>query len=254
MTTPRINQAVDVIEYEADVLSTECQAFEQFLSYIDMIQPSMSPSTTTSVTPDGGVLVCTGNARNSASSVQDIRNAYQESVMDVPHFESEYNDTFKESVAIEFGPDIANGLMTATSVTSMLKTALYTAAKEAQSQRRRVLGAVRQERRSLIEIRKRLTEIEDAVKALEHGIAETVSSRELSDIDSQLSILEEECQKLIGTREQVIQNRVVRATPRRNSNSLHTYLYDHCEFQFPALGDIAEYVERIQHLRMDCLW
>jgi hypothetical protein len=249
---PRIAAAIEALEAEQRIVSAEKRAFEAFrarLSNLDCTTPSTNAPAATAAGPS--TLVDTGGAPSEA--LRRIRVAYRETVMDVPHYESEYGDSLVENLTAEFGSDVARCLVAGTGLTPILYEGLLDAAEQATTERRRFLAVLRRERESLQRIETELDDCERRAVELIDRISTASESGTLGRLDGELADLERQCESLSSRRQETIHGRSFTAFSGVDDGSLSGYLYEDCETSFPALADISRCVETIRHARRRCL-
>jgi hypothetical protein len=103
---PHIREAKSVVGEELDIISSERDAFQRFLKRLDNIEPQAG-QTHHPLTPSADVSIVPSERTKSVNdTVGKIRNAYSETVMAVPHYSTEYDDSIHRSMAVEFGAPI----------------------------------------------------------------------------------------------------------------------------------------------------
>ncbi|MFB6131273.1 MAG: hypothetical protein ABEJ28_10680 [Salinigranum sp.] len=267
---PRIETALGIVDEESDVLSAEKRAFEDFLARL-VEGDGTSLRATGTVHAMGGSGAATGGwsastgggtAGTAALAVADappskvlerIRTAYRETVMSVPHYETDYGDSLFENLAAEFGRDLARQVTRGPSVTPVLYEALVDGTKRARAERTRFLAALRRERESLERTRDELNDCETEAIRLGDRIAGSGWSDELGAIDRELEALERRCESISRRRQQLLHSRPITNLAGVGTGGLSQYLYGECETTCPALADVSDCVETIRLLRRRCL-
>lgn len=247
---PEIERATDVVSHELRLLRREREAFTQFLGRIQTIdvlneQPNSS-------TAEGG-MVLQGRKMATTNELQQVRTAYRETVMAMPHYEQEYDDTLEESLTVEFSATLANHVTNGQVLTEMLYDALLAKSEQARDQRDRFIGSLTRERDSLQNIAVRLDEIESRAAGLSEQIAEASTTRQLRRIDDSLVRLRDRCTDCANRRQETIHNRRVSALSGLDERSLNRYLYRELDTEFPALSDVTACIETIRNQRIRCL-
>ncbi|GAA0552955.1 hypothetical protein ABNG02_03265 [Halorubrum ejinorense] len=102
----------------------------------------------------------------AGSGLVAVRDAYRATVMSVPHYEVEYDDTYERSVAAEFGPEMAYALTRTTNFRAEYKRSLLTAASTAIEERESFLDAVESEVESVSRAGSRLDPVRSEVEAI----------------------------------------------------------------------------------------
>lgn len=103
-----------------------------------------------------------------------VRDVHEETVMSVPHYPEDYNETYAENVRTEFGPDVAMLLTKGSAIGPGIKRALVRKASECRQQRADFIETIDVEGRSLSEVRDQLPPIADELETIaEHDYSET---------------------------------------------------------------------------------
>ena len=117
-----VRSAIALVETDHERTTTERDAFASFLHRISNLDVSSvdlqlshahQASTQTLVTPK--------TPGHAESQLKRVRNAYRETVMSVPHYQEDYGDSLPESLAEEFGPEIATAVLTTDQLTPPLR-------------------------------------------------------------------------------------------------------------------------------------
>ncbi len=87
--------------------------------------------------------------RTDGATTGGVRAAYERTVMAVSHYDEEYGESYRESLAVEFGPDLAAALTGAGTLTPRLRAAAATAARLAREERVAFVALLDAERTSL---------------------------------------------------------------------------------------------------------
>jgi hypothetical protein len=109
----------------------------------------VSPVYTTTIDPDqaqtdGGPTASTtvrtlfgtgAETTTSDSASEQIRTSYRETVMVVPHYNDEYDESLAANLNAEFGPDLATPIIENERVTPQLRNGLLTASRHAHESR-----------------------------------------------------------------------------------------------------------------------
>lgn len=239
----RLDAATAELWRERRRVADEIQAHRAFEGRVRSIAAE------TPVAPTHGAPVTATPARARPGHLDRVRDAYESTVMDVPHYDEDYGDTYRESLREEFSPELAAALVEGTAFNERCKRMLLSAVSEAQSARGQLLEAVD-------------TEL-DAVE----GVSETLLSigRELADLSSRafagqplgtldgyrarLDALEAECEAISERRqEDVFEQRRTGALPT-NAPDVATYYYRRLDVDYPVMSAVADLLQRIDELR-----
>lgn len=250
VSLPRIEAALEVVDREVQYATAERDAFEALRKRLEGLGVAAPGASVPSGPP--AVALVGGDAPDSgvrATILRDVR----ETVMGVPHFESEYGDTVGETLVAEFGADLAAALLGDGPVTPAHLEALRAGADRAVEERRNLLRVLRRERSSLTDVRDALTECErEAVtvgRALEDEDADPERRRRYAD---RLAALEERCSDLAESRQQRLHNRARLALSGVDETSFTAFLYGGLDETCPALASITACLRTVRRQRARC--
>lgn len=245
-----IDRALRITEDELDTVRTERKALTRFLDRIQDIDPERRDRTG-SIEDDQ--LISAPVRETHSDALAQIRAAYRETVMAVPHYACEYGDTLPESCAAEFGETVAGQLVDGQCLTPALYDALLTASETARDERDDFVRVLRREYQSLQTIDAELASIESRREDLSQQITATSKSERLGRIDDSLDQLDRRCTDLASRRQGLIHGRSTSILSGVDERSLVHYLYADLETVTPALFAITCCLDRIRHQRMRCL-
>lgn len=173
---------------------------------------------------------------------------YRETVMSVPHYTEEYDDSLAESLREELGTDVTTALLTEERVSSPLHATIVARSQGARAARGELLDAVDAELAELDDVETRLTRIDRTRTALrshlEDGNADPTFEA-CQDVWRTLGDLEETCGSLSSDRQETLRDPPY--APADDQPSFHEYLYaDSDGTDHPVLSAIAELTDRIR--------
>ncbi|MBV0903716.1 DUF7260 family protein [Haloarcula salina] len=249
---PRIEAALGVVEREIECVEAELTAFRRFRSRVSSVEPA-SPGSGGVDATGGGASSMLATATKPDAGLRAVRSAYRETVMDVPHFEAEYDDTLEANVAVEFGADLAAQIVDGTRLTPQVYEAVLAASERAQDERETMLPVLERERDSLATVRERLDDCERRAVVLGENARRTVDSTRLSAIDERLADAEAECEAVAARRQRRLHDRSAAALSGIDETSLTQYLYADEAVTCPALADVVACLETVRRQRRYCL-
>jgi hypothetical protein len=248
---PTIDRALSLVEEEIGLVETEREAFERFLGRLRDVQSGgvegASPAT------GGGPTALQAGEATPADELRQIRCAYRETVMAVPHYEDEYGDTLRESLAEELGATLASHVVDGQVLTPGIHDALVGVTEQVRDDRAGFLRQLRRERESLGTVAEELNEVEARLMELDDRIAATTRSTRLAALDETLERLERRCADLATRRQEQIHDSRAGQLSGVDAASLAGYLYGDMETDTPALTDIAARLDAVQKHRARCL-
>lgn len=237
-----VDRALRTVRTERRRTADECAAFRAFY---DRIADLTTPSAAETMTARQSVLAA---GPSSGVAVDELRTAYEETIMGVPHYDDEYGDEFAESFAAEFGDDVAAAFAGAQTVTAPLRAGVLAGAKEALVERETFLDLIDREKESLSELQDGAEEVVETIRSAD---ARPLSDRgvgELWGLQSMLDRQRARVDALAADRQQAIADQRVELT--RLNTDLQTYLYRDVPETYPglaALASLGRAVERADH-------
>jgi ElaB/YqjD/DUF883 family membrane-anchored ribosome-binding protein len=219
--TAPIEAALAHLDEEVTQLRAEQQAFEQCTERVAALTVAPSqPATCPAMTPvtDGP----------PAATTRDVCAAYQDTVMALTHYDDVYGDSLAESLADEFGPDIATVLTEEMTVTTLLQRQICTAATQAASKRGSFLETLATERSAL-----------ETAQDMLATLGQQAASRtdEAAHPTPSLDTLETRCEQLATDRQHQLQTRSL--SPHRDGHDIADYLYQDTDWTYPVLAAVA---------------
>ncbi|MDZ7746535.1 MAG: hypothetical protein U5K28_08470 [Halobacteriales archaeon] len=234
-----LDDAREILRQERRRVADEREAFDRFVQLLSRVEAE-TPSTETAsraLFVDGG----------ESAGARTVRDHYQSTVMSVPHYDSDYGDSYRESLAIEFGPDVAAALDSG--FDARTKQAVHAAARDAHADRVRFVDALDAEAAALDEhhescltIAEECLDIADeASDCREYGTLDALRTRCLT--------LEADCDELAGERQAAVRTcRADLGLPDAYPN-LQEYLYASLDVDYPVLAVSAETATRLRACR-----
>ena len=217
-----VSTATNRVEQEQRELERERDAYTEFATRVESIS---SVEADPSASCDPPLLT-----KSPTSSTDDLRQAYEETVMAVPHFDSVYGESVGEHLVAEFGEEFAT-LFAASSTVSF-----------AASHKERLLAAIT----TKVEERDRfLTTLEDERESLLTAYEELESI--LADLDSPIvpswyrDQFEARIDEILDARQNVIQRRPSLAP--FDSHDLCGYLYRDNSWTYPVLTALGRLLD-----------
>ncbi|MGB9964012.1 DUF7260 family protein [Halobacterium hubeiense] len=232
-----IPDARRALRRERNILRTEADAFGQFCRRLQAVDVDGESADSMPVQSGPGTLADRGDGGDAAGT--EIREAYVETVMDAPHYAAEYGDTYWESVASEFGAELAFALRQATRVTPFLQTQLLAAAREAKASRKQLLADVDDETDALNAAEDALHDVREDLVAIRSRPFYGCPARELRTLLADLDALEADCQDLAVRRQAGdLEPKPVRV-PSGGKRALNEYLYQSLSSSHPLLSAVG---------------
>jgi hypothetical protein len=198
---------------------------------------------------DGPALaVATVDDAESSEALASVREAYESTVMAVPHYDEEYDDTYRESLAAEFDAHVAVALTDGT-FDERCKTALLSAVSEATTARRSLLAAIDEEADSLAAATDDLTAVAESLESLSERPFAEESFGGLDAYRARLGQLEATCEDVLERRQRSVFDQRRAAWLPTGAPDVANYLYQPLEDDYPVMAVIADLLEHTRALR-----
>jgi len=249
----RFDGARSAIDEERRRVTTELDALAAFRNRVQSIDPT--PTSGGTKKGGGGTL-----ARRQPIAVADvgvqggldrIERAYRETVMAVPHYAEEYGDSYPESLAGEFSPDVASALIGAGSFDRRRKRTVLSAVDDSIRARERLLDAVDRERESIGAAADELRPIDEELAAL---AGTDFGRKRFGTLDAhraRLDVLAENCESRFECRQaEIFDQRRIQRLPA-DVPDITVYFYQALPFDYPVCSSVAGLLERIDAIRAD---
>ena len=246
----RLRRAHEVVRVERRRTGDERAAFAAFRSRLDAI-----PATTsTGVTP-GWLSASTqaiGHERpHIGTELLAVRDAYQSTVMSVPHYEEEYNDTYAASLAAEFGPELTAALTRESALHELVRRSVLDQTTTAIETRDEFETVLDREQASVRAASEELHSLDESVESLGKTAVDRLDFGGLDAHRARLEVLERRCEEVATTRQQE------RVAVERSmhfdgeTDDVQTYLYQDLPVTYPVLAAVAAVGRQIDAVRRD---
>ncbi|WP_424015654.1 DUF7260 family protein [Halorubrum xinjiangense] len=201
----------------------------------------------------GGTTGGAGGTASPGSRLVAVRDAYRATVMSVPHYEAEYDDTYERSVAEEFGPELAYALTRTDCFHEEYKRSLLCAVETAVQEREAFLDAVESEIESVERAESRLEPIRTEIEAIEAEIGggdepEALGFGALDACRTRTEALREDCDRIAARRQRVLADHE-RRLALGDEIDLPGYCYQDLNVTYPVLAAVGAVGDRIEGLR-----
>jgi hypothetical protein len=255
-----LDEARTALRVERRRTVDEREAFRAFRARVESIpteaaSPGGSPATSGfpgvagSANGSGGATDAgVGGPRGPAGSgLVAVRNAYAETVMSVPHYEEEYDDTYERSVAAEFGPELAHALTRSGGYHPEYESALIEAIDAAIEERDRLAERLGVEADSLDRAASRLAAIRSEIDSLDAAVPENGFGG-LDACRARAGVLVEDCDRIAARRQRVIAEHGRTLRLGDDDLDLPTYLYRSTVARYPVLSAVGSIGDRLDGL------
>ncbi|WP_198664642.1 hypothetical protein [Halorubrum sp. 48-1-W] len=257
LTFAYVRDAETVCRRERRRVMDEHDAFEEFADRITALDPCPTEATAPSApaTQVVGTRHGTGDWGVGDIRLRRVLDTYRDTVMSLPHYSEEYDETVGESIAAELGPDTTVSLASNGTLSPGLQSALVDRSRRASAARRSLADAIDAELDALADADTTLSGIDRRRSRLNQhldGIQQGRRADASIDVWERLGELESECEAVADDRQSTLRDPPM--SPERVADDVETgfygYLYapmdgpDH-----PVLASIATLVDRIREDR-----
>lgn len=247
LATGYLRDAKSAIQAERDSLLTERDAFRQFVREVESMPVS-----------DGirgdATVVTTVAGTSGTRQLRRVREQFRETVMNVPHFEDEYDEDLRECLVAEFDDRTATALLDGGQFSRPLKERIRYQATTAQHRREQLLEALSTELESIETSQETLQTVGDELENAVDADTELFkkSFRKLSERYRSLRRTEARYEQLLADRQRDI-HRVNGSYSRSEAPFLQEYLYEDLDVRFPVLAAVSEQILEIRVRRRSVL-
>lgn len=250
VTLSHIRDAREACQQEQSRVIDECDAFLEFASHIERLDPCSNESRL-----DGQIVgPHRSNMRDQLTnfSVQRVLKLYESTIMSVSHYDTEYNEPIGENMCKELGPDVVTALKSNQTVSASTQQTLMRRSHEAASARESLSEAIETELNALVDISKELSAIDRRrYQFLDHlADVDTNVIDGALDIWGQLQEVESELEAVAQKRQQSLHDPPIRVNPRITDEDdgmrFYNYLYGPTNGpDYPVLAEITILINKL---------
>lgn len=222
-----VNKMVQLARDERKRLVDEQEAFEQFKSELEEIPASQSVSSRPALLDD----------QRSAGLTQACK-VYRATVMSVPYYQKEYDETLQTNLAEELGKESAAAVTEGDQLYPYIKTALSGAARRASATRAELIKTIDREIQTVNQLRDRLVEIHDKLNGLLDQPLEHAEFNVLRITRNRLTDLRSTCETLVAERQEQLQKHTCAVSI--DIEDFGRYLYSTEETAHPIITHLTE--------------
>jgi hypothetical protein len=247
---PHISEAIGVAREEQNRIKAEKDGFEHFMQRITTMEPATQRSTTSETTdPSISQMVHTSGMTyevksTNKSSLRAVREAYRETVMDVPHYEQDYGESLKQHIAMELGPELAQAITNNGKLLQQLRGELLQQSSRCRQERRILLQSINKELDSITDSKSIIRNNQNEIISVEDSLY-PASISELVNRWTQLEKLEDDITSHLRQR----QSKLHADRGEMSPHALQNYLYQSQPWTYPVLIDGLETFKRINRSR-----
>lgn len=274
-----LDRARRALDRERRRTADERDAFDDLHRRVREIPPATAPATGGSEGATGGTVgagaatrTLTGVTGTDAGTdgLDAVREAYRETVMSVPHFEAEYDESYAESLAGEFSPDLAAALVTGDRFDALCRRTLIEAIEEGLTRRETLLDALDAESESLATYRERVASLRTDLAAVTVAgrpvrafaepadvaaddatgtvpdLSRVATFDALADARSALLAVREDCDAVAADRQAAVREQAHRLSLSMEAADVQRYCYGPLPVAYPVLSAVTALDERVE--------
>lgn len=234
MTEPAPLRTIDAarraIDREREILLTEKRAFDRFNRQLQSLEAAGTATTGS----NGATMHVSGKVPKGLSKV---RTLYAETIMSVPHYQRDYDESLFEHVAGEFSTELAAALESHSVLTPQLKQPLLDMSGQSVTLRQGLVETIEREREAVDWAGRELRVIQDDLDSI---LTQPLDSLEFNAIRlsrGRLLELQRTCDEIAAERQEQIRRR--RELSIGDLGLFEAYLYGDCEHTYPVLAACA---------------
>lgn len=234
-----IPEAQSELNAERERVTTEQNAFTAFQREVSEIKP-MRPA-------PKQIPVRSTHTGSANTQVEQIRQAYRETIMSMSHYETEYNEPIEANMTAELGGEMATAILDGREFTQQVKSGLISQCGEARKRRKKLIILLEREQRRLDNAE---TELEAILSEFESEATELDPDHtfsELSNIWARLGKVENRCREFIQT------HPAAQGNSPYNRADFPGYVYNSLSTSHPVLSEGIGIFERITEYRRTVL-
>lgn len=218
------------------------QRFEDSIRSLDTETPRQQtarPALAAAIDTNGG----------QSDALGRVRAAYESTVMAVPHYEEEYGDSYRASLAGEFDTHVAVVLTEGATFDERCKTILNSAITDSTTARRSLLAAIDEEADSLSTATETLMSVAKSLGSLSELPFAEESFGCLDAYRARIGQLETKCEDALNCRQRSVFDQRRAAWIPADAPDIAKYLYQDLDTDYPVMSVIADLLERTRALR-----
>jgi len=236
----RLHDASDALENERERTRNERDAFESFVEAVADVSPE-NPRLT-----DGGARAVSQGSSGTLSTVVD---AYRDTVLDLDHYDDEYDDSLAEHMTAELGDDVALAVSNGAILSPQLQQTLCVTGLQAKDRRENLLTALDAEADSLSSCTRRLRDVERDLDAVD---ADASRDRPNLVADWQtVHAAEDRTADVLEDRQRDIHDQKHVVGGGDGPTAVYEYVYGALPSSYPVLSAATSLLERTQSVRQD---
>ena len=237
-----IPRAQELCSQERERTAREYEAFDRFLNRVVEISTSTPQVTAASA---AGPAVLQERYSRPGGELAAVIDAYEETVMDVPHYEQDYGETLAEHMAAELGEEVAQGVLGRGALSNHLKAGIVETTRTARDRRENLHGLLEGEAASLERHGSRFRSITEKIERTTTTLCSQQSYDELLEQRTELQECQETLEEIVAKRQEDRNDNRITCMPRKTQMHLQAYLYMPMEVTYPVVAEATELLSRV---------
>lgn len=239
-----IGTARSLLEQEQTRIADEAAAFGAFARRVSAVDPDTRP------VADGGPTASTSlETAPGDDGLAAVREAYRETVMAVPHYDDEYDESLSANMSLEFGDDVAGAVENGAPLTPRLKATLVERSRAARRQRTSLLRQFEDEADALEDAEETLVQSRRTADRIREADLGQCSFDELAAEWRLVGDRLDETESLLQQRQHVLRDRERDTGTRPGGPSFEEYVYGPMAVTHPVLAAGTEVADQLGHAR-----
>ena len=243
----RLDRAATALRRECRRTADELKALGEFAERVREIEAERAVA-------GGNAVAAVGLQTGRTDGLDAIREAYESTVMSVPHYAQEYDDGYLGSLQAEFSPDLAAALTDGTRFNARCKRAVLSAVEGSRSSRRSLLETLSTEAESLSAATETLPSV---AREVSEFAARSTAEAPFGTLDAhraRLSVLEEKCETVADERQSTLFEQRRTTNLPSGTPDVPQYVYQELPFDYPVMAAVADLTGAIEAVRDDLRW
>lgn len=242
-----VRAARSAVAEERSRTATEQHAFDRFARAVSRLD-AVAPTTQVAPVEGAGTTVAAAGAPPPDRTLVAVREAYEETVMAMPHYVEEYDEPLDRHMRAEFGEEVATAVADGDRFTPALKAVLLQRARHAAADRDRLISRLDDEADELDAAAEELSRLGATIEEAAERPLNGRSYDQLVDEWHRLGEVEARLRRLLDDRQGSLDpDADARGPPYRPS--LQGYLYAALDSHYPVLADGSVLADRIKTAR-----
>ncbi len=259
--TANVDAANASVERQRRLTRAEVRAFDEFRRRVSAMELAREnrPGDESLRSEDGvvgaienGITRTLVRERRPWPRSSPVLRAYEETVMALPHYDDVYGDSPRESIALEFGPEVASLIEERSPPTPPVAGLIIAAATDARRNRETYLPMLDREATSVSTTRSVLLAARETYETVTNRLTEWRSDGERAELSRNVTAHElsrnvtaqiEACERCISNRQTTLHAHRRRVDYFGRVDEFNTYVYRSLPVTYPVLVDLLSAID-----------